>query len=708
VQHVLGTRIGEVLAGSHARARSAACAASIMALLAPAAATTPATASSALPGQLYAFGDNQWGQLGNPTNNMNHGENVPNPTPAPVTLPGEIGAVSQAAVGGDHSLAITSTGQLYAFGSNYFGQLGNKTNNLKEEANPAPTLVTLPGHLGPVTQITAGRYHSLAVTSSGQLYAFGDNNWGQLGNDTNMGEGEAANPMPALVTLPGATGSVTQTAAGAYHSLAITSTGQLYAFGDNLWGQLGNTTNDGNEPGPIPPSPTPAPVTLPGETGQVTQIAAGAWFSLAVTSTGQLYAFGENRFGQLGNATNDRTEEPNPTPALVTLPGATGPVIQAAAGFAHSLALTSTGQLYAFGENMCGQLGNATNNRTEEPNPTPALVTLPGAAGPVIQAAAGGSYSLALTSTGQLYAFGCNFFGELGTPPSKEKLAPHPTPRIVMVAGGTTLETIATGPWSNHTLAVVAALSVTTAPQTTGQIDEAYDTPMQGAGGAPPYKWTATGLPQGLLIDPASGVISGIPTRSDTYTPTITLTDSYGIEASSKPSITISSKPSINLETPSEPQPPTPTEQAPPPLGSSGAGTQPPEIQNVHQSSTRWRESNSLTRISRGGLPIGTVFSFGLNEQARVSFRFIALGIPHSRSCLARRHRSMYRKSCTRAIREGTLSFTGHSGTNTVGFVGRISRSSFLGPGRYGVTISAVNANGQHSLPVSLRFTITP
>jgi alpha-tubulin suppressor-like RCC1 family protein len=103
-------------------------------------------------------------------------------------------------------------------------------------------------------------------------------------------------------------------------------------------------------------------------------------------SPGQLYTFGENYYGQLGSKKNNKTKEPNPTPTLVTLPGATGGVVQVAAGELHSLAATSTGQLYASGYNDYGQLGSSAN---DEPNPTPTLVTLPGATGGVVQVAAG-------------------------------------------------------------------------------------------------------------------------------------------------------------------------------------------------------------------------------------------------------------------------------------------------------------------------------
>jgi YD repeat-containing protein len=374
-------------------------------------------------GQLYGFGDNINGQLGSTTNNGTLDETDATPNPVLVSLPGASGPVTQVAAGVSHSLAVTSTGQLYAFGYNNYGQLGSVTNSASD--NPNPALVSLPGASGPVTRVAAGEAHSLAVTSTGQLYAFGWNLYGQLGSTTNSGTLEA-NPTPTLVSLPGASGPVTQVAAGFAHSLAVTSTGQLYAFGWNDDGQLGSATNNGT----YKANPTPTLVSLPGASGPVTQVAAGEDHSLAVTSTGQLYAFGYNRYGQLGSATNNGTEEPNPTPALVSLPGASGPVTRVAAGDGDSLALTSTGQLYAFGGNSSGQLGRATNN--EEANPTPALVSLPGASGPVSQIAAGSYHTLAVTSTGQLYAFGYDGYGQLGSETnSVPRDNANPTPTLV-------------------------------------------------------------------------------------------------------------------------------------------------------------------------------------------------------------------------------------------------------------------------------------
>jgi alpha-tubulin suppressor-like RCC1 family protein len=169
---------------------------------------------------------------------------------------------------------------------------------------------------------------------------------------------------------------------------APVSAGTVYGFGSNYFGELGSATNTGT----ATPDPVPAIVALPGAEGVAVRVASGEYHSLVITSTGQLFAFGWNGLGQLGNTSNNnngvvQNSAANATPALVTLPGATGPVVQAAAGNAHTLAVTSTGQLYAFGANNAGQLGIGTSSAG--PNPTPVLVGLPGATGGVVQVSTG-------------------------------------------------------------------------------------------------------------------------------------------------------------------------------------------------------------------------------------------------------------------------------------------------------------------------------
>ncbi len=701
--HGLRRRIDEIRATSQVGGRGVVRLAAVVALLALGAGGLPAVGNAAAPGQLYAFGLNGSGELGNETNL----DGEPNPTPALVSLPQEAGSAIQAAAGGGFSLVVTASGQVYGFGENSYGQLGN-TGNLENPfaANPMPTPITLPGATGPATQAAGGGDHSLVATATGQLYAFGLNNRGELGNPTNA-KTELANPTPTLVELPGENGPVTQIAAGGFFSLAVTSTGQLYSFGSDAYGQLGSESSS-------VVNSTPTLVELPGENGPVTQVAAGISFSLAVTSTGQLFAFGENRLGQLGTTTNNQTTKPNPTPTRISLPGETGPVTQVAAGEYHSLALTSTGQLYAFGSNRFGQLGNWTNSKTTTPNPTPALVTLPGANGRITRIATGLDYSLALTSTGQLYTFGSDPFGELGIPPG-ESAAAHPTPTQVALPG-TNAETVATGCWSGHTLVILDDLSISNFSLPAGELELPYSAQVEGAGGAPPYIWSASDLPKGLSINPTTGIISGTPTAAGTYTPTITLADSNSIEAPRTLALEI--KGSNEPESPPRETPPSsipnevPLFSVPqkvlPPLAPSVTSPS-PSVQKARQSARRWREGNKLAHISRDKTPTGTTFSFSLNEQATVTFSFTQLlgGLQDAHNCFAKTHTHKNVKGtiCDTA-RAGKLSFVGHSGTNNVIFAGRTSRAGKLKPGRYKLTITATNSSGQRSTPVSLFFTI--
>jgi PKD repeat protein len=152
------------------------------------------------------------------------------------------------------------------------------------------------------------------------------------------------------------------------------------------------------------------------------------------------------------------------------------------------------------------------------------------------------------------------------------------------------------------------------------------------------------------------------------------------------------------------PPPSAPTQPVPPTLPPQ---TPRPSVQNARESATRWREGKELAHISRRQTPVGTAFSFSLNEQAAVSFSFSQL--LRARPGVHKypvRTISNGRGNCEDAVKRGRLSFTGHSGTNSVVFAGRISHTNKLKPGRYELTIIATDSAGQRSAPVSLRFTI--
>jgi alpha-tubulin suppressor-like RCC1 family protein len=165
----------------------------------------------------------------------------------------------------------------------------------------------------------------------------------------------AALAVPALATGP-ATASHAPGGARGAATAAVSGTLRAWGLGGN--GQLGNGTTQ--------TSTVPIKVKLPAGT-KVTSVRAGCFHSLALTSTGQVLAWGFNAVGQLGNGST--TDSDTPVPVSVAA-GIT--VAGIAAGDLHSLALTSTGQVWAWGFGLQGELGNGATNSSD----TPVMVTL--------------------------------------------------------------------------------------------------------------------------------------------------------------------------------------------------------------------------------------------------------------------------------------------------------------------------------------------
>lgn len=326
-------------------------------------------------GQVLAWGANASGQLGD-------GKATENDVPVQVSLPAGT-AVAAVAAGCFHSLALTMTGQVLAWGENAHGQLGDGNTTLSR----APLRVKLPAGIKAVA-VAAGCFQSLALTSTGQVLAWGQNATGELGDGTTT-----QSDVPVKVRLPAGT-KATAIAAGCFQGIALTSTDRVLAWGDNAYGELGN--------GNTSQSDLPAKVKIPAG-AKVTAIAGGGHHSLALTATGRVLAWGEDATGQLGDGKTTSSD----VPVDVKLPAGIRATAISGGGH-HSLALTSTGQVLAWGENG-GQLG--TGNTTQSDIPVDA--TLPPRTR-VVAIAAGGHHSLALTSTDQLPAWGDNESGELG------------------------------------------------------------------------------------------------------------------------------------------------------------------------------------------------------------------------------------------------------------------------------------------------------
>ena len=321
----------------------------------------------AVAASAWAWGYNYYGQIGDGAAERYR--------TTPVKAAGITG-VQDVAGGIMHSVALLADGTVWAWGDNTYGQLGDGTST----GSAVPVQVV---GLTDIVSIASGEYHCLAVRSDGTVWAWGRNQYGQIGDGSTTNR-----TSPVLVA--GLT-NVVAVSGGAQHSMALRSDGSVWAWGHNGYGQVGISHM-------VYPH---EPVQVPGLSG-VSAIACGGFHSLCVTADGIVWAWGQNNDGQLGRGTFDGGA--NETPQAVT--GVSG-AVAVAAGRSHSLAVTNNGDVWAWGDNRWGQLGDGTHTDRSSAG----IVT--GVSG-AIRVAAGGYHSSALLADTTVWGWGDNGMGQLG------------------------------------------------------------------------------------------------------------------------------------------------------------------------------------------------------------------------------------------------------------------------------------------------------
>ena len=451
-------------------------------------------------GNAYAWGNNNYGQLGNGTRTQrNTPVRVEKPKGAPVDF-----TYLQVSAGISHSLALGSDGNAYAWGNNNYGQLGNGTST---SYRSTPVRVEKPkGAPADFTyaQISAGQSYSLAMGSDGHAYAWGTNNRGQLGDGTTTDRS-----TPVKVGKPAgklADFTYVQVSAGALHSLALGSDGYAYAWGYNgVYGRLGNDNANGSSVSSYSSVPVrvrdPASPTNASKGIQATQVSAGGDHSLAVGSDGYAYAWGLNDSGQLGNNTASSSPVPvrvrDPSSPTITSKGLKA--IQVSAGGSHSLAEGSDGNAYAWGNNTYGQIGNNTTGSSYVPvrvrDPASPKDTSKGLQ--AAQVSAGGDHSLAVGSDGNAWAWGNNGYGRLGDGSTDSKSVPVPVSfNLALVITGVRFDQT---PASGLTRGDAGSVSVTTPAHAPGTVTVSVDYTLGGAPQTPDTSLRYTYLPAGVL-----------------------------------------------------------------------------------------------------------------------------------------------------------------------------------------------------------------
>lgn len=356
-------------------------------------------------GTVWSWGYNVQGQLGNGVFNAYE------TTPAQVFDVGGAGTtlsgVSAIAAGGHHALAIVSDQTVRAWGQNNMRQLGDSTIN--DRSLP----VTVQG-LGNVAAVAVGRWHSLAIKADGTTWAWGDNRQGQLGNATTGGTGTTPAQVCVDIGCTNYLDDVAAVAAGYWYSVALMNDGTVLTWGGTLDGIGGDTG--------APGSNSNIPIAVSG-LDNVIAISGGRNHVLALKGDGTVWAWGYNAYGQLGDGTNNS----GTTPVQVVGVGSVGflnNVVDIAGGREHSLALGSDGMVVAWGLNEFGQLGDlSVVGGSCARNPcslTPVQVVDANNTGfltevvAINNAMAHSAHSLALDSSGTIWAWGRNQDGELG------------------------------------------------------------------------------------------------------------------------------------------------------------------------------------------------------------------------------------------------------------------------------------------------------
>ena len=329
------------------------------------------------------------------------------------------------AVGNQHALALSVAGRVWSWGNQANGRLGNGASNSDEQVHPVQVSGSGPGgYFEDGLQMAGGHLHSLLLDERGDVWAFGENYYGALGDNSTT---DSSVPIQVLksTTAGDFLGDCVGVAAGERFSLALSSTGEVFSWGYQGNGRLGNGSTAGTQRYALPVLRGDDPA-YPALTG-IRQIAAGATFGYAREanemeepgSLGKVWVWGLNLNGQLGqgNSTTQSRAVPMKLTGGADLTGAWS----ISGGESHTAIVrwdpndpALLGTVWTCGNRSFGRLGQGSTSAGSVKYPDLVVKADSSPLAGIVQVASGAAHSLAVDQDGRVWAWGYNGYGQLG------------------------------------------------------------------------------------------------------------------------------------------------------------------------------------------------------------------------------------------------------------------------------------------------------
>ncbi|XP_034230431.1 secretion-regulating guanine nucleotide exchange factor [Thrips palmi] len=362
--------------------------------------------------KLFSWGANSHGQLGQ--GSISEACCLPTEISASCMDPASIVSIVG---GGGHSLVLDRSGNVFAAGWNNKGQLGLEG----DDVTSFQSVQSLHGYR--VNQLACGWDSSSALTSNGSLLVWGSNAYSQLGlSKQKLKSTKSPQRIPVA--------RVKQASLGLRHLVIVSEAGKVYASGAGNKGQLGIVDSSGR---PLSESQNITQVPF---LDDIVGISCGQHHNIALSKSGKIFVWGDNRFGQLGLDPAIHPVVYTPHELQISLPEIKGLPSALFAGWTHSVVLTDNEELINWGRNSYGQLGCDSQERVATWDPSILRMDEK-----LRQVAVGSEHNVVLTEKRDILSWGWNEHGNCGTGAQENVLKPsivrmESTKRATMIGTG--------------------------------------------------------------------------------------------------------------------------------------------------------------------------------------------------------------------------------------------------------------------------------